>query len=200
MIALPFSEACERNKDPILEVLREYVKSGRLLEMRHGTGQHAVYFSENLPVEWVPADRTEMNEIMGIRREQEGGANLKSPRTLEVGSIPMHEQIGEQFDFVYTANTLHIMSEEAAFTFCREVSALLVFQGVLFVYGPFRYEGEFTSKSNEAFDRKLKRDHPRQGIREFNDLSRVLNEQGMQFCKRIDLPANNQLLLFQKRD
>lgn len=198
-INLPFSEACERNKEPILAVLKEYMKSGRVLEMGHGTGQHAVFFSKNLPVEWVPADRLEMNEIMRNRHDQEGGENLKAPHELEVGLIPMREQIKDHFDFVFTANTLHIMSEEAAFCFCKEVPELLLPQGYLFIYGPFRYEGKFTSESNEAFDRHIRMDNPQKGIREFTELSRILEDHSMDFCKRFDLPANNQLLLFRKR-
>lgn len=199
---LPFSAACERNREPILEVLRQYPLSGDLLEMGHGTGQHAVYFSTKLPVTWFPSDLEENRPIMIGRRQElseHDQLRCRPPLTLEVGNGTLLEQLGRTFDHFYTANTLHIMSEANAYRFCDEVGEVVKPNGYLFLYGPFLYDGRHTSDSNRQFDEQLRSTSLDRGLREFNHLKERLAGQFHHYARH-DLPANNQLHVFLKKD
>ena len=96
MTSLPFSQACENNKQPILKVLLEAFKDcSHALEIGSGTGQHAVFFAEHLPhLVWQPSDCTE--NLPGITRwiDTYPQNNLKPPISLDVehtmpSSIPV---------------------------------------------------------------------------------------------------------------
>ena len=123
---------------------------------------------------------------------------LQNPTELQVGSVPMFDQIARQFEYIYSANTLHIMGLDEVNIFCDEVTTLLKPSGILFLYGPFKFEGNFTSDSNIDFDLFLKSRNPLSGIRDFEMIDMKLRSQRIYFEKRYDLPANNQLLVFQK--
>ncbi|MAZ49523.1 MAG: methylase [Halobacteriovoraceae bacterium] len=188
----PFSQACENNKNPILEVLKKLQVTGDVLEIGHGTGQHASYFSKHLPVKWFPADRKENNWMM-----ESNGNNLHSPIAFEVGHLALKKQVDQSFDTVFTANTLHIMSEKLALKFCREVSDIIKGQGLLVIYGPFKFEGKFTSESNQEFDNHLKSKDPLMGIRDFEKIKSGLND--FIHLETIAMPANNFILCFKKK-
>lgn len=194
---LPNSPASERNKEPILEVLKTYTPLGEVLEIGHGTGQHAVYFSESLQTVWHPADIEQNNWMMAERIKRSGSELIQPPITFEVGSKPIDEQISRKFDSIFTANTFHIMTQRHAFEFCENLNHLLKPGGKFFLYGPFKFQGQFTSHSNEMFDQQLKSNQIEMGIRDFEDIEKCLNSIGVVFLKRYDLPANNQLLVFQ---
>jgi len=170
---LPFSEACERNKQPILEVLARHLpESPRVLEIGSGTGQHAVHFSGRLSkVAWQPSDQAENLPGLLARIEVEGGPNLRRPIELDV-SRPEDWPAPGEFDAVFTANTLHIMSWQQVVTLVRSTGRLLtaVPAALLLVYGPFRYDGRITAASNEAFDRMLKGRDPASGLRTFEEV------------------------------
>lgn len=199
MLAPPYSEACERNKLPILKILKQYLIKGDVLEVGHGTGQHALYFASNLNVTWYPSD-VSTNNWMIESQLKTVPLNLKSPLSLEIGSISMQSQLGRSFSHVFTANTLHIMSEAETMIFCQEVSTILDLSGLLIIYGPFKFNNHFTSLSNQQFDSYLKFNKPTQGIRDFEKISQVLQKSNIHFQKRFDLPANNQILVFKKNE
>ena len=161
-----FSEACERNKDFILNVLREVLATGtRILEIGSGTGQHVVYFSRQLPtLIWQPTDTSEYLGGLRQRLSAEAPANVEAPIELDVR---MRLWPVGCFDGVFSANTLHFMSWSCAEQFFRGVGESLASRGVLCVYGPFRYDGEFTSDSNARFDKHLKQMDSQNGIRDF---------------------------------
>lgn len=195
---LPYSKAADNNKRPILDVLRQYVFDGELLEIGFGNGQHAEYMSEELAVPWYPTDVAQNLWIMTERKRMTPLKFLQEPKELQVGSVPMHEQIQKKFDHIYSANTLHIMGAQEVSIFCDEVTNLLRPGGYLFLYGPFKYEGNFTSDSNIDFDLHLKANNPLSGIRDFEMIDMKLRAQKIYFEKRFDLPANNNLLVFKK--
>jgi hypothetical protein len=107
MIPLPYSESCERNKAPILEVLQQLLpSSGKILEIGSGTGQHIVYFAPNFPLlQWQPSDRDEYLPGLTARVEQEGSPNILPPIKLDV----LEQWPDGRFDAAYSANTAHIM-------------------------------------------------------------------------------------------
>lgn len=192
---IPFSQACQNNQLPILKVLETLDLVGKVLEMGHGTGQHACFFAENLPVQWYPADRKE-NNWMVIHRDKKPN-NLQSAIALEVGDISLSSQLEQKFDALFTANTLHIMSEKLALKFCDEVGEILVSGAKLIIYGPFKFDGQFTSDSNAQFDLHLKAQDPLMGIRDFEKIKNKLSQ--FDHLETIAMPANNFILVFKKK-
>src|SRR5512139_2573099 len=142
MNELPFSEACERNKGPILERLRvHFAAVRRVLEIGSGTAQHALHFATALPhLEWQTSERP--GELDAIRAwlAVEPRPNVLAPLALDVrGAWPPGP-----WDAVFSANTLHIMDWEAVRAFFDGVARGLASGGVLAIYGPFNYGGHFT--------------------------------------------------------
>jgi cyclopropane fatty-acyl-phospholipid synthase-like methyltransferase len=192
---LPSSEACERNKGPILEVLQSaFAATREVLEIGSGTGQHAVHFAAHMPnLRWQPSDTGEYLDSLRVRIDQEGGANLAQPLLLDVRTRPWRVP---GFDAVFSANTLHIMSWEAVCEFFRAVGAQLLRPGVLSIYGPFRYAGRYTSESNAAFDRFLRERDPQSGIRDFEAVDELARQEGLELDRDYDMPAHNRTLVW----
>jgi SAM-dependent methyltransferase len=194
---LALSAACERNKGPILGILRDAFAHSRIvLEIGSGTGQHAVHFATHLPhLTWQPSDRSEYLPGLRERIAREGPANLRAAVELDVRELPWQV---EPVDAVFTANTLHIMEWTAVEELFRGVGAVLTAPGVFCVYGPFRYGGRYTSASNAQFDGYLKARDPQSGIRNFEDVNVLSGEQGLRLMVDHPMPANNQLLIWHK--
>jgi len=192
---LAFSEACERNKQPILGMLRdELAESDRVLEIGSGTGQHAVHFARHMRhLEWQPTDRADYLPDLGARIAEEGTPNLLAPLELDVLQTQWPAVTA---DAVYSANTLHIMSWPEVEAFFSGVGQVLAVGGVLVVYGPFRYAGRFTSESNAAFDISLRERDPASGIRDIEAVNRLAETQGLALTADHAMPANNQLLVW----
>jgi len=190
---LPFSEAAERNRQPILEILRGVLVQRRhVVEIGAGTGQHAVHFALELPhLQWQPTDRAEYLPGLAARIALEGSANLRPPIELDVAQPDWPSFTA---DAVYSANTLHIMSWPEVEAFFCGVGRILEDGGVLAVYGPFRYGGSFTTESNAAFDRSLRGRDPASGIRDFEGVDALAAAQGLELQADHAMPANNQLL------
>ena len=190
-----YSEACERNKAPILKILKEVLSDcHRMLEIGSGTGQHAVYFAKNLPhLIWQPSDLDENLPSIKERIDLEGTDNLMAPIELDVSKRPW--QVSD-VDAVFTANTFHIMSWELVEYLFYGLGGVLKTGGVLCVYGPFKYEGKYTSESNEKFDGFLKNRDPRGGIRDFEAVDKLAIEQGLRLINDYSMPANNQCIVW----
>ena len=191
------SEACERNKDPILQILRgTFVASRHVLEIGSGTGQHAVYFARRLPqLLWQTSDTGEYLGPLRARIEHEGGANLPPPVALDVRRHPWPVT---GIDSIFSANTLHIMAWPAVEDFFRGAGALLGADGVLCVYGPFRYAKRYTSASNEAFDHYLQERDAASGVRDFEAVTALAAAEGLTLEADHDMPANNRSLVWRR--
>jgi SAM-dependent methyltransferase len=189
------SEACERNKGPILAVLRQELEGcRRVLEVGSGTGQHAVYFTAALAqLLWQPSELAENLPALAERKRLEGGTNLRPPLVLDVQSDPWPVAPVEA---VFTANTLHIMGWSAVREFFRGAAAVLEPPGVLCVYGPFRFAGTHTSASNAAFDDYLRARDPLSGVRDFEALDALAQAHGLAFTANHAMPANNRTLVW----
>jgi SAM-dependent methyltransferase len=194
---LPFSAACERNKDPILEVLRiRFADRTRVLEIGSGTGQHAVHFARALThLAWHPTEQLAYLPDLAQRVKQEGSRNLRVPTVLDVRQTlwPLRS-----VDGMFTANTLHIMSWPEVMALYRGVGAVLAPGGVFCVYGPFRYAGRYTSDSNQEFDRVLRERDPSSGLRDIEAVATLAEQYGLRLDADHDLPANNRLVVFTK--
>ncbi|MGO9803538.1 MAG: DUF938 domain-containing protein [Steroidobacteraceae bacterium] len=194
---LAHSEACERNKGPILAVLTGALGDSRsVLEIGSGTGQHAVHFARHLPhLAWQPSERPEELGPLTERIRLEGPPNLLPAVELDVRRRPWPVVA---VDAVYSANTLHIMGWDAVQDFFHGVGALLRAAGVLCVYGPFRYRGGYTSDSNAEFDRFLRSRDPASGIRDFEAVERLAAGAGLALAADHAMPANNQTLVWRR--
>ena len=192
------AEACERNKAPILEVLRtEFATSRSVLEIGSGTGQHAVHFAAHLPhLSWQPSEVAALLPALAERVRLEGSPNLRSPIALDVRATPWPHA---EADAIFSANTLHIMGWEEVEDFFRGVGAALGPGGVLCVYGPFNYQGRYTSASNAEFDRYLRARDPASGIRDFEEVNTLSSQNGLSLLADHAMPANNQLIIWHKR-
>ena len=192
---LPHSDACERNKGPILEVLREAFSGCKhVLEIGSGTGQHAVHFATEMPwLVWQPSERA--GEMAGLRKRivYEGPKNLRAPIPLDVTAPPWDVR---RMDGVFTANTLHIMGWPEIESFFANLTTILKPGTVLVVYGPFRYAGEYTSESNASFDEMLRARDPESGIRDFEAVDALARDIGFELQADHRMPANNQMLVW----
>ena len=194
---LPISDACERNKEPILEVLRDcFARCAEVLEIGSGTGQHAVHFARHLKhLTWHPTEQLSYLRDLAARVELEGSENLRQPTVLDVRQSvwPLRS-----VDAVFTANTLHIMSWSEVTALYDGVGEVLRPGGTMCIYGPFRYEGRYTSDSNREFDRALKERDPNSGLRDVQAVSALAEQYGLRLVADHDLPAFNRLLVFAK--
>ncbi|MGH8316501.1 MAG: DUF938 domain-containing protein [Steroidobacteraceae bacterium] len=192
----PCSDACERNRDPILEVLRDHFADRRhVLEIGSGTGQHAVHFAAALPqLIWQTSDLAP--SLPGIRLwlEEAGLPNLPQPIALDVTGPWPHVR----FDAVFTANTLHIMGWPEARALFATLPRVLAADAVLAVYGPFNYDGRFTSESNASFDTWLQQRSPHSGIRDFGAVDELARAIGFALIEDRAMPANNRTLVWQR--
>lgn len=193
----PHSEACERNKEPILGVLRSwFLRPGVVLEIGSGTGQHAVHFAAHLPhLIWTSTDREE--NLDGIRQWIDEAAlpNLRGPHALDVRQEiwPVREAL-----YAFSANTAHIMSWGEVEAMFAGVSVALEPGGCFCLYGPFNRDGQFTSDSNRAFDESLRARDPQMGIRDDRALQILGKRCELQFAADYSLPARNRLLVWTK--
>ena len=183
----PFSEACERNRDPILAVLkRVFADRRRVLEIGSGTGQHAAYFSSALPhLVWQASDVAE--HLPGIRS---WGVE---PIVLDVDR-PWPKV---DADAVFSANTAHIMSWPQVERMFAGVAAMPSV-GIFCLYGPFSYGGKHTSESNARFDAMLRARDPLSGVRDMDDIRPLAARCGLDLGEDNPMPANNRFLAFRK--
>ena len=192
---LAHSDACERNKGPILEVLRgAFAGCASIVEIGSGTGQHAVHFANEMPwLVWQPTGRADEMPDLRKRIVYEGPKNLRAPVELDVTQPPWDVR---RTDGVFTANTLHIMSWPEVEAFFVNLPAILKPAAVLAIYGPFRYADKYTSESNASFDEMLRARNPASGIRDFEAVDALAR--GIGFVLQADhrMPANNQTLVW----
>lgn len=193
----PFSPACERNRDPIMEVLRPLLAQTKsVLEIGSGTGQHAVYFGAHMPhLIWQTSDRPEYHPGIQLWLEEAVLENVRPPLPLDVDS---EQWPLERVDAVFTANTMHIMSWPSVEKMFGGVARVLNDDGLFCAYGPFSYDGQHTSESNARFDLTLRSRDPDSGIRDFGSVRELAVRNDLSLQNDHAMPANNRLLVFCK--
>ena len=172
-----FSEACERNKEPILQVLRQWLPPrARVLEVGSGSGQHAVHVARQLDgLQWQPSDRAEYLADLRERIALEGrdglapGAQLAEPLELDVDRSEQWPR--GPYEAVFSANTTHIMAAASVPRLLAGAARVLAPGGLLLLYGPFLGGGVLTAPSNAAFDAHLRSLDPAMGLRDAQELS-----------------------------
>lgn len=198
MTELPFSQACENNKRPILECLRSVFADARsVLEIGTGTAQHAVFFAEALPhLTWRPSDHPDSVYLGRDRLAASNAPNLLPFVALDVGDddwpVP-------DVDAVFSANTAHIMSWSEVERMFQGVARRLPSGGVFCLYGPFNVGGRYTSDSNRRFDQHLRSRSAHMGIRDIADLETLARSVDLRLDDDVAMPANNRILVWRKR-
>lgn len=198
---LPYSEACERNKGPILEQLQRLLPGPQqVFEVGSGTGQHAEHFARQLPyLHWQCSEQPEHLPGLALRLQQAGLSNLPAPLAFQVGQSQWPATKGSRgFDVVYSANTAHIMSWAEVTQLFAQLGQQLQAGAQFLLYGPFKQGGSYTSPSNAEFDLWLKARYPKGGQRNLEDLQALGTPAGLQLTEQLALPANNQLLVWRK--
>jgi Protein of unknown function (DUF938) len=193
----PFSQACENNKEPILQVIKNvYNCPLTVWEIGSGTGQHACYFAQKMShLIWQPTDKQE--NLAGISRWVQASklANLNPPLALDVNETPWPCL---SIAALFSANTLHIMSWQEVIIFFTRLGEVLATNAVVCFYGPFNYLGNYTSASNAQFDQNLKARDPLSGIRDVEAVVFLALTVGIQLSEDHAMPANNRLLVMRK--
>jgi len=193
----PHAPSCDRNRDPILAVLRQYFADRHeVLEIGSGTGQHAVYFARALPhLRWQTSDVDE--NLPGIRAWLDEAHLPNTPPPLKIDV--KDEWPPGCFDAVFSANTLHIMSWMEVEALFERLKASLSADSVVAIYGPFNYGGQFTSDSNAAFNDWLKTRGAHMAIRDFEAVDALATKIGLHLIADVAMPANNRTLVWRRR-
>ena len=200
---LPFSQACENNQQPILDVLQQELQDAtHVLEVGSGTGQHSVYFAPRLThLYWQTSDVFANHAIINAWHAAYPAPNLYAPLSFNVSSdsVPINKTINAPYDAVFTANTLHIMSWSLVSKLFELVGNMLPLRGKFIVYGPFNENGRYSSDSNRQFDYSLRQRDSNSGIRALEDIIEMAEKQHLLLINRYKMPANNEILVFQKK-
>lgn len=190
MDARRFAPATTRNREPILEVMRRFVRpKSRVLEIASGSGEHAVFFASRLDVaSWQPTDRdaSARASIDAWRAESEG-ARVLPAMELDV----MRPWPALAAETIVCINMIHIAPWAACEALLDGSSKLLPPGGILFLYGPYRREGRHTAPSNEAFDARLRSEDPEWGVRDLEAVVAAAADRGLSLVEVVAMPANN---------
>ncbi|MCE5233235.1 MAG: DUF938 domain-containing protein [Mizugakiibacter sp.] len=193
----PWSAACERNREPILAVLREqFAGRKRVLEIGSGSGQHAAYFARALPhLLWQASDRAD--HLPGIRLwlDEAALANAPAPLAFDVNDAAWP---AGPFDAAFSANTLHIMAWPEVQRLFARLPELLAPDATVVVYGPFNVGGRYTSDSNAAFDVTLKARAPHMGLRDREAVDALARASGLRLAADVAMPAHNRCLVWRR--
>ncbi len=222
-VDLPYSEACARNREPILAVLRRHFADRRhVFEVGSGTGQHAVHFATAMPwLQWQCADRPDW--LPGLRAQRDAAVlpNLPPPLSLTIDAaagwqwrdaastgstssdadadaVPASPAGPRRFDALFSANTLHIMAWPQVVAFFAGLDAVLADDAVLVVYGPFNDGGRFSSHSNRDFDASLRARDPAMGLRDVEAVDALAARAGLVRVEMVALPANNRCMAWSR--
>lgn len=193
----PFSQACENNKQPILEILlRVFSDRKQVLEVGSGTGQHAVHCAPELPhLVWQTADLEHNHPGIKAWLNESPAENIRPPLILDADHPPWSF---DPVDAVFTANTCHIMAWSSVVNLFAGLDSTMKSNAVLAIYGPFNYNGKFTSDSNARFEEWLKKKAPHQGIRNFEAINALAKKIGLTLIEDNEMPANNRLLVWKR--
>ena len=193
----PFAESSAENRQPIFEVIEPLLQDCQtLLEIGSGTGQHAVYFSESLPhLTWQCSDLKHNHAGINMWIEESGLNNVQAPIELDTLNSDWPDQ---SFDAVFSANIVHIMDWNMVQGLFAGLAQVMNVGGRFLLYGPFNYNGQYSSESNARFDQWLKERDPGSGIKDFEKLDQLAKEAGLKLVNDYEMPVNNRLLYWQK--
>ncbi|MDJ0557202.1 MAG: DUF938 domain-containing protein [Microcoleaceae cyanobacterium MO_207.B10] len=200
--ARQFAPATERNRKFILEVLQRVLPpTGNILEIASGTGQHAVFFSTHLkPCQWFPSDPNPiLRDSIAAWQKHSPSDNLHPPLNIDAGeSVWAVEKEGIEIAAIVNINMIHISPWSACLGLIAGAGRLLPQDGVLYLYGPYKLNGEHTAPSNVAFDQSLQSQNSEWGVRNLEDVVATGEKEGLKFVEKVEMPANNLSVVFKK--
>ncbi len=196
----PYSESCDQNREPILAIIKPlFANSSRVLEIGSGTGQHAVYFAEKIPhLSWQTSDLEDNHSGIRLWIIEAALKNVLPPVSLAACDVHAWQQL-PSFDAIFSANAVHIMGKEDVKCLFTGIGNALEAGGLLVLYGPFNYQGNYTSESNARFDVWLKNNDQKSAIRDFEWLNDLAKKANMVLQDDYEMPANNRILVWRKQ-
>lgn len=192
-----FSPSTARNREPILNVLRDFLaENARVLEIASGSGEHAVYMARALPrITWQPSDpQSEARESIAAWIAYENLPNIAAPLAIDVRAKDW--SVEGAVDAVVVINMIHYSPSESTAALFEGASRLLREDGIVFLYGPYKRDGKHTAPSNEVFEQWLKERDPSFGVRDLGDVEREAARHKFAIRKIVEMPANNLSLVF----
>ena len=192
-----YSQAAENNKAPIAHIMSRHLPpNASILEIGSGAGQHALHMSNTFPgITWLPSEREVVVPILRANLAHYGPNNIQPPLVLDLTDFTWS---GDPVDAVYAANVMHIVSESLGERLVQVAADALRSSGLLMLYGPYKYNGQFTTESNAAFDQWLKDRDPASGVRDFEAVTATAQCSGLTLTQDYAMPANNQMLIFER--
>ena len=204
--ARQYAPATERNRQPILDVLRQILPdTGAVLEISSGTGEHITFFAPRLShLQWIASEP----DVLSRKSIQAWGEALPAenlwlpPLALDVSHHPwpVEKPIPglAPVTAIVNINMIHISAWEMCQHLMAGAERILPSGGVLYLYGPFKQEGAHTAASNEAFDRMLRDRNPAWGVRDLAAVTTVAQQHSLQLKSVIGMPANNFSVIFRR--
>jgi cyclopropane fatty-acyl-phospholipid synthase-like methyltransferase len=194
-----YSESCEKNKAPILAVLKNiFAENMQVLEIASGTGQHAVYFGRELPhLIWQTSELAQHLESIQAWLDEAQLPNVLAPLAIDVNDARWPVSA---VDAIFNANTVHIISWPEVERLFRHIARIIVPRGRVSFYGPYNYGGRFTSESNARFDTWLKSRNPNSGVRDFEAVNQLAALNGLVLLQDVAMPSNNRMLVWEAKD
>lgn len=197
--------AADRNKEPILSVLRQYIQRGPnqiFLEIASGSGQHIAHFAPHFPHITLYPSECERRLLESIAAHSNGFENIKHPLKIDI-TTDFHTWGDGIFkessiDYIYNANMMHISPYQCSIKLFENAGKLLKDNGILFTYGPYAIDGKITPESNVNFNESLKSQNSEWGLRDLKDLTELAEKNGIKLINIIDMPANNKTIIWKK--
>ena len=198
-----YAPATERNRDSILAVLERVLPNpGTVLEIASGTGEHASFFAPKLaPRRWWPSDvSAPMLKSIAAWTQVTKARYLLPPVELDVCKQPWPVEADNKrsVDAIVNINMIHISPWQACEALMAGASRVLPDKGILFLYGPFKRNGEHTAPSNATFDVWLKEQNADWGVRDLAAVENVAQGHQLSLQEVVEMPANNLSVVFQK--
>jgi len=191
--------AVARNRDPILQVLRRVLpEKGTVLEIASGSGEHVVHFARALPtLMWLPSDPDgAARRSIAAHRQNADIPNLLAPIDLDASKSPWPLT---RADAILAINMIHISPWAATEGLMAGAERLLLPGGILYLYGPYKENGQHTAPSNALFDADLAARNPEWGVRDLGEIRALASKHKLDFVQRVSMPANNLSVIFRKR-
>jgi hypothetical protein len=197
--------AADRNKDPILSVLKWYIQRGTnqtFLEISSGSGQHMAHFAPHFPhVTFYPSEY-EPRLLDSIAAYANGYSNIRTPIRIDITTDFRLWGNGifkpNSLEYIYNANMIHISPYQCTIGLFKNASQLLKLDGLLITYGPYAFDGQITPQSNVNFNESLKLQDASWGLRDVTDLKKLAEENDIKLIEIIDMPANNKTIIWKK--
>ena len=202
MDARQYAPATRRNREPIFNILSEVIQSNsNILEIASGTGEHAIFLTSKLQsCRWIPSEvSSQALESIVAWKNTCSLDNLELPLLIDVAQPGWQRQlIGQEINAMVNINMIHISPWQTCLGLLEGAGQILPNGGILYLYGPYKQDGEHTASSNASFDRSLRDRNPLWGVRDLEAVVAAAAEQNLTLQQVIAMPANNLSVVFSR--